>query len=260
LKKSFILKLKFKHIYKSFSFLLFFVSFLLIVSCKKEKVNYIPSENNIPMDTVADQKTLDKNNITYLALGDSYTIGAFVDSADRFPVQLAGMLRRDSISIADPTIIATSGWTTGNLLNSLSSAPPKTNYSFITLLIGVNNQYQGRSLDEYKTQFTELLTMAISYASGIKNHVFVLSIPDYSVTPFASGSDTQKIAFEIDQFNAANKNISSNFGVHYLDVTTISREAKDDPSLIAVDGLHPSAKQYNEWDQLLASLMVKEIQ
>ncbi len=216
--------------------------------------------NNIPMDPVAVPKTLDKNNITYLALGDSYTIGESVSKEDRFPVQLVAMLRKDSISISDPDFVATSGWTTGNLLNALNIAPPKTNYLFVTMLIGVNNQYQGRSLDEYKTQFTELLTMAISYASGIKNHVFVLSIPDYSVTPFARGSDTQKIAREIDQFNQANKNISLNFGVHYLDITTISREAKNDPTLIAGDGLHPSPKQYNEWDQLLASLMVNEIQ
>jgi lysophospholipase L1-like esterase len=239
--------------------LLFFISFLLIISCKKEKVNYTSSENNIPMDTIGDEKTLDKNNITYLALGDSYTIGAFVASEDRFPVQLADMLRRDSIQTSDPDIIATSGWTTGNLLNSLEIAPPQKKYSFVTLLIGVNNQYQGRSLDEYKTQFTELLTRAILYADGIKNHVFVLSIPDYSVTPFGQGYDAQKIAREIDQFNEANKNISLNLGVHYLDITTISREAKNDPSLIAGDGLHPSAKQYNEWDQLLAPLMIKEI-
>jgi lysophospholipase L1-like esterase len=174
-------------------------------------------------------------------------------------VQLADMLRRDSIQTSDPDIIATSGWTTGNLLNSLDIAPPQKKYSFVTLLIGVNNQYQGRSLDEYKTQFTELLTRAILYADGIKNHVFVLSIPDYSVTPFGQGYDAQKIAREIDQFNEANKNISLNLGVHYLDITTISREAKNDPSLIAGDGLHPSAKQYNEWDQLLAPLMIKEI-
>lgn len=218
------------------------------------------SENNIPMDTVAAPKTLDKNNITYLALGDSYTIGESVAKEDRFPMQLAAMLRKDSISISDPDIIAATGWPTGNLLNALNVAPPQKKYSFVTLLIGVNNQYQGRSLDEYNTQFTELLTLAISYASGIKNHVFVLSIPDYSVTSFARGSDTQKIAREIDQFNQANKNISLNFGVHYLDITTISREAKDDNTLIAGDGLHPSAKQYNEWDQLLASLVVNEIQ
>jgi lysophospholipase L1-like esterase len=254
------LKLKYGHINKPFSFLLFFVSFLLIISCKKEKANYMSSENNIPMDTVAAPKTLDKNNITYLALGDSYTIGESVAKEDRFPMQLAAMLRKDSISISDPDIIAATGWTTGNLLNALNVAPPQKKYSFVTLLIGVNNQYQGRSLDEYNTQFTELLNRAIIYANGVKNHVFVLSIPDYSVTPFARGSDTQKIAREIDQFNQTNKNISLNFGVHYLDITTISREAKDDNTLIAGDGLHPSAKQYNEWDQLLASLVVNEIQ
>ena len=155
--------------------------------------------------------------------------------------------------------MAVTGWTSGNLLNALNASPPKNNYSFVTLLIGVNNQYQGRSLDEYKVQFSELLTRAISYAGNDTNHVFVLSIPDYSVTPFAQGYDTQKIAKEIDQFNYANKIIASDFGVRYVDVTPISREAKNDPSLIASDELHPSGKQYLKWDELLAPLIVNEM-
>jgi lysophospholipase L1-like esterase len=232
---------------------------LLTISCKKEKENYLSPRNN-SSDTIIDNKIVDTNKITYLALGDSYTIGASVSEQERFPMQLSAMLRADRISILAPEIIATSGWTTGELINALNNNPPKKKYSFVTLLIGVNNQYQGRLLEEYKTQFAELLTMAISYADNIKSHVFVLSIPDYSVTPFALWRDTLKIAQEIDQFNEANRIISMNFGVHYIDITPISREAKNDPSLIASDGLHPSAKQYYRWDQLLEPLVVKEIQ
>lgn len=224
----------------------------------KEKGNYLTAENIGAPDTLADNKILD-TNITYLALGDSYTIGESVPKEGRFPMQLAAMLREDSVSISDPEIIATTGWTTNNLLNALHTNPPTKKYSFVTLLIGVNNQYQGKSLEEYETQFAELLTIATSYANNIRTHVFVLSIPDYSVTPFASGGDTQKIAREIDQFNEANKNISLSFGVHYLDITPVSREAKTDPSLIAGDGLHPSATQYFLWDQLLAPMVLLEM-
>ncbi len=196
---------------------------------------------------------------TYLALGDSYTIGESVPDAGRFPVQTVNLLRLQNIQIKDADIVATTGWTTGNLLNALDTHPPKKNYLYVTLLIGVNNQYQHRTLDEYKSQFTELLNRAISYAGNNKAHVFVLSIPDYSVTPFASGSDTAQIAKEIDKFNEENKTISLNEGVHYIDITSISRGAKNDPSLIAGDGLHPSAIQYKKWSELLAPLMLQEI-
>lgn len=195
---------------------------------------------------------------TYLALGDSYTIGEAVADTDRFPFQAIKILRSKNIKINDPEIIATTGWTTANLINAITSQPPRLQtYSVVSLLIGVNNQYQDRSIEEYKTEFTLLLNKAIEYAGSNKNHVFVLSIPDYSVTPFASGSDTAKISHEIDSFNLANKNISLQLGVNYIDITAISRESLKDPSLIANDGLHPSAKQYKLWSQLLASSIEK---
>ena len=254
------MKLKHNNINRLFTLLIFSFSFLITVSCKKEKESYLSPGNNSSSDTITDNKIVDTNKITYLALGDSYTIGASVSEQERFPVQLSGMLQGDRISILTPDIIATSGWTTGDLINALNANPPGKKYSFVTLLIGVNNQYQGRTLEEYKAQFTQLLKLTISYADNIKNHVFVLSIPDYSVTPFALWSDTLEIAREIDQFNEANKNISLDAGVHYVDITPISREAKNDPTLIAGDGLHPSASQYFKWIQLLAPLVVKELQ
>ncbi|MDQ6758109.1 MAG: SGNH/GDSL hydrolase family protein [Bacteroidota bacterium] len=194
---------------------------------------------------------------TYLALGDSYTIGESVSSAERFPNQAVTFLRAQGIKINDPKIIATTGWTTRNLIDAINASPLQNNYDVVSLLIGVNNQYQGRSIDEYKTEFTLLLNRSIQYAGGKATHVFVLSIPDYSVTPFAQNSDTARIAREIDQFNAVNKTIAQQFGVNYIDITPISREAKNDPSLIAYDGLHPSGKQYKKWAELLVPLIMK---
>lgn len=197
---------------------------------------------------------------TYLALGDSYTIGQSVAESERFPNQTIALLRAQNIKIGDPKIIATTGWITKNLIDAINSTTLQNNYSVVSLLIGVNNQYQGRSIDEYKVEFTTLLNRAIQLAANKKEHVFVLSIPDYSVTPFAQNSDTAKIAREIDAFNAANKHISLQAGVNYLDITPISREAKNDPSLIANDGLHPSGKQYKMWAELLAPMMAQALQ
>ncbi len=204
--------------------------------------------------------TMDTTYKTYLALGDSYTIGESVAEQERFPSQTVQIIRQQNIDIADPEIIAVTGWTTRDLLNALDNDPPKKNYSIVTLLIGVNNQYQGRPLDEYKTEFTELLLRAVSYARNRKEHVVVISIPDYSTTPFAQGSDTAKIAREINAFNAANRAIAINEGVAYIDITPISRDAKNDLSLTAADGLHPSGAQYKRWSELIAPGMLGQLQ
>ena len=239
----------------------FFLSFVLIISCTKQKREDVVTENNNTPGTISNTNTntTDTGKITYLALGDSYTIGQSVAESDRFPVQLVALLKNHSLKIDNPDIVAVKGWTTGNLLNAINTDPPKANYSFVTLLIGVNNQYQGRSLDEYKSEFSQLLNLAIACARNIKEHVFVLSIPDYSVTPFGNNIDKEKTALQIDQFNAANKMISQNAEVNYLDITPISREAKSDASLIALDGLHPSAVQYLKWDQLLEPLILQAL-
>lgn len=235
----------------------FFLSFLAIISCSKHTEP--PSDisgSSESSNTNINPEAMDTGKITYLALGDSYTIGESVAATDRFPAQLVKMLQRENINVQSPDIVAVTGWTTANLLNALQNEQLNHNYTFVTLLIGVNNQYQGRSLDEYRTQFSRLLDSAVHFAGNKKNHVFVLSIPDYSVTPFASGSDQQQIAAEIDEFNAANKLIADNYGVQYLDITGISREARTDPGLVATDGLHPSAEQYMRWDQLLAPMVL----
>ena len=231
--------------------------FLSLISCiKKNDGSFI----NMPPVADTSNTSKDTSTKTYLALGDSYTIGQSVPDYERFPVQTVVYLRAKNISIKDADIIAVTGWTTGDLLNALNTNPPKENYSFVTLLIGVNNQYQGRTLDEYKLQFTELLNRSIAYAGNNKQHVFVLSIPDYSVTPFADGRDTTQIAKEIDEFNEANKAITLNAGVNYINITDISRDAKKDASLIAKDGLHPSEIQYNKWVDILAPLVLQKLQ
>lgn len=217
-----------------------------------------PTNNNVPplqQDSATIPPLTTDTAKTYLALGDSYTIGQSVPEAERFPNQTAELLMKQNINIKDVKIIAVTGWTTSNLINALNSNPPQQNYSFVSLLIGVNNQYQHRDTNEYKMEFTLLLNRSIQYAGGNKDRVFVLSIPDYSVTPFAQNSDTAKISKEIDAFNAINKTISGQVGVSYLDITAISREAKNDPGLIAADGLHPSGRQYKRWAELLAMFM-----
>lgn len=223
------------------------VVLLGIVGCKKTT----PVNQDViivPSDTVRIPKT-------YLALGDSYTIGSSVAIDQRFPNQAAASLSQQGFPFKMPEIIATSGWTTGSLLSALGSNTPTINYDIVTLLIGVNNQYQGRSQAEYTLHFTDLLNKAVGYAAGNKSRVFVLSIPDYSVTPFAQNSDTARISREINEFNAINKQITSSMGVTYLDITPVSREARFDGSLNANDGLHPSGKQYARWVALLVPLV-----
>ncbi len=197
--------------------------------------------------------------VRYLALGDSYTIGESVDEAERWPNQLASLINT-SPQIAsqfggiegglEVTIIARTGWTTDELWDGIQAQKIDPPYDLVSLLIGVNNQYRGRDIEEYREQFAFLLNKSIEYAGGDANRVIVLSIPDWGVTPFAGDRDSKKIADEINRFNAVNREETEKAGAHYIDITPISREAVNDPSLIAGDGLHPSGKMYTEWSKL----------
>jgi lysophospholipase L1-like esterase len=199
---------------------------------------------------------LDDSSRSYLALGDSYTIGQSVGIADRYPVRAVQLLRAEGHrGIKDPVIIAATGWTTGDLLNALATAHPAPVYNIVTLLIGVNNQFRGRSLSEYKQQFTALLQQSIVLAGNRPAHVTVLSIPDYSVTPFARGSDRKLIAAQIDRFNSINHQVSVSYKVNYVDVTAESRKAAYDASLLADDGLHFSGKEYEIWARLMGPVL-----
>lgn len=188
-------------------------------------------------------------NLRFLALGDSYTIGESVVENERWPNQLAGLLAVEGFQV-EVKIIARTGWTTSELWEGIQAQTINLPYDMVSLLIGVNNQYRGYDIEEYRTEFIFLLNKAIEYAGGDKTKVFVVSIPDWGVTPFASGRDAQKIAAEIDAFNQVNKDEAQKTGVAYVDVTPVSREAVIDSSLIADDGLHPSGKMYAEWAKL----------
>lgn len=194
---------------------------------------------------------------TYLALGDSYTIGEQVSSDENFPHQTVGLLKTQGIEVANPVIIATTGWTTDELAASIREHNITDIFSFVTLLIGVNNQYRGRDLENYKEEYTQLLDIAIRYANGHTQNVFVLSIPDWGVTPFAEGKDRAQIAKDIDAYNAAKKEITLAHKCHYIDITDSTRKNGTTAEYLAEDGLHPSGKEYKIWAERLAPEVAK---
>lgn len=198
-----------------------------------------------------DSSNTSAKNFRYLALGDSYTIGQSVAETERYPNQLQAVLLKDSIRITDLSIIAQTGWTTYNLLNGLQSTPPTGTYDLVTLLIGVNNQYQGLSLSQYSTEFTSLIEKCKQYAGFDITKIVVISIPDYSVVPFAYYSDTAKIRRELQDFNKVNKDITTQQGIKYVDVFALSQEARYNKTLVARDSLHFSGLEYAKWTNLL---------
>jgi lysophospholipase L1-like esterase len=200
-------------------------------------------------------------SIKYLALGDSYTIGESIAENERWPNQLAELIR-SSPKTAKPfggiegnsievSLIARTGWTTSELWQGIEAAKPEPPYDLVSLLIGVNNQYRGYDIKEYRDEFRFLLQKSIEYADGDPRHVIVLSIPDWGGTPFAADRDRAQIAKEIDAFNAVNRAETDLAGAWYVDITPISRQAIHDLSLVASDGLHPSGKMYAEWARLV---------
>lgn len=195
---------------------------------------------------------MNPTNRSYLALGDSYTIGEGVPETDNFPHQAVQLLNKAGYPVSQPTIVAKTGWTTDELQQAIAAASLDSNYDMVSLLIGVNNQYRGRSSTEYAGEFEALLQQAIAFAGHKPQKVFVLSIPDWGATPFAEGRDRAQITREIDTFNAINKQITEKYGVHYIDITPGTREAATDSSLVTTDHLHPSGKEYSRWAEKLA--------
>ncbi len=194
-------------------------------------------------------ETPEKPVLTYLALGDSYTIGESVVQNESFPYHFVAQLKLQGLNMADPKIIAKTGWTTDELQVAIQTENLTQKFDFVTLLIGVNNQYRGYSKVTYRKEFKELLQTAIGFAGGNKKRVFVVSIPDWGVTPFglSSGKTTKSIAEEIDAFNAINKEETLAMEVSYTDITPNSRKAATDLSLVAKDGLHYSGKMHLQW-------------
>lgn len=194
---------------------------------------------------------------TMLALGDSYTIGEGVYDLERFPTKTARILSGEGIPFLTPTYIASTGWTTGHLRMGVEYYKPEK-HTVVTLLIGVNDQYLGLDLEKYREGFEELVKKSIALAYDRSKCVFVLSIPDYSVTPRVQFADTARISAEINSFNEVNKEVAQKYQCNYLYITDLTKEAKNDRSLLASDGLHPSGKEYEKWAQLLAP-MIKNV-
>ena len=199
----------------------------------------------IPIVSFGQTKDL---NYSYLALGDSYTIGESVKESERWPVQLSNSLRN---KLNKPVIIAKSGWTTDQLIDTLNKINFNKKFDFVSLLIGVNNQYRGRSVENFKEGFTILLKKSIEYANYKKERVMVVSIPDWGVTPFAKNKNRTIIGNEIDAFNKVIHDECMKNNITFFNITEISRKAINDNSLIAEDGLHPSKKMYKQWVKII---------
>lgn len=229
------------------------ILFMSFFGCKKN-----PSEGMTVMTNTDTVKTY-KGQLSYLALGDSYTIGESVAENQSFPFQFAALMKKQGYTITTPKIVAKTGWTTGELILGIDQAQISQAYDIVTLLIGVNNQYRGDNIDTYRDQFKILLQTAINFAGGNKAHVFVLSIPDWGATPFGqqSGRGVQMIAQQIDAFNAVNKQETLAAGISYTDITGESRSSAANAGFIASDGLHPSGSMYGEWSDLLTSPVKK---
>lgn len=190
------------------------------------------------------------NRRTFLALGDSYTIGEGVDPADRWPAQLAARLRALGVDVADPDIVARTGWTTDELDAGIDAAGVGGTFDLVSLLIGVNDAYRGRDPEAYRAALPPLIRRAVHFAGGMAQRVVLASIPDWSMTPFAEGRDRAAIASTIDAFNAVAHEAAARAGVRWADVTPASREPH--AGWLAEDGLHPSARQYAAWVQVIA--------
>lgn len=226
----------------------YFISILLFIlfSCESSSQN-INSQSN----------TMTKG-LSYLALGDSYTIGESVAENDRWPVQLSKSLTKSGVEVASPQIIARTGWTTDELKAKIISENITKTYDLVSLLIGVNNQYRGRSVEQFRTEFVDLLETALKFAGNKPERVFVVSIPDWGVTPFGGKGQNKTISEEIDLFNKVKKEETEKKGILYIDITPISRQAINDATLIATDALHPSGKMYQQWvEKILPELLNK---
>ena len=195
----------------------------------------------------------------YLALGDSYTIGEQVPIDESFPYQTVQLLRKKGLYVYAPEIIATTGWTTDELNEGMDATAILSNYSFVSLLIGVNNQYRGRTAENFRTEFENLLQRGIHFAGSKSAHVFVISIPDWGVTPFARGKDIEKIAREIDAYNLICASAAKKFQTHFIDITVSQRQDGNKEEFLAADKLHPSGKEYAKWAAQLSEKIFKVI-
>lgn len=223
------------------------ILFIFLFSCESSSQNINSQSNNMT------------NGLSYLALGDSYTIGESVAENERWPIQLSKSLTKSGVEVALPQIIARTGWTTDELKAKIVSEKITKTYDLVSLLIGVNNQYRGRSIEQFRTEFVDLLETAIKFSGNKASHVLVVSIPDWGVTPFGGKGQNKTISEQIDLFNKVKKEETEKKGILFIDITPISRQALNDASLIAEDGLHPSGKMYQQWVEIISPELLKKI-
>jgi len=238
------------------SLLLTLLAGLIASSCGHGSDTRPDAPTASPSTAVASPTGAREGPFRILALGDSYTIGERVPRAESWPLQLREALRGSGFDVAEPLVIARTGWTTDDLIRATESTSlPRGPYDLVTLLVGVNNEFQGWLIEEFRPELVTLLARSLAFAGGERERVVVLSIPDYGVTPAQIGFSPEVIAASIDRFNEVVAEETERFGFAYIDVTGISREAADDRSLIARDGLHPSGTMYARWVELLWPLV-----
>jgi lysophospholipase L1-like esterase len=247
-----------------YSFVRIFLSATLLIwsACSTEIISTMegtaPSTSSLPNTSLPFRS----GPASYLALGDSYTIGQGVDPSENYPNVLTENLRKRGIHIKDPVIVAVTGWTTKDLMQGIDHAQLQDQqFDLLTLLIGVNNQYRGQSLEDYGQDFRKLLATSLKFVGGDANRIIVISIPDWGVTPYATSlhRDKQQIATEIDLFNEKNKSLTLQSGIRYLEITNEYRSLGHLQQYLATDGLHPSRKVYARWAELLAEIMINEM-
>ncbi|HVW14794.1 MAG TPA: GDSL-type esterase/lipase family protein [Mucilaginibacter sp.] len=235
-------------------YFLFFLALTVFYDCTRTALK--PVVNYYPGRPVKAPAVLPGDTVSYLALGDSYTYGVGVQPDQSYPFQLAALLRDSGYLIKDPTVIAFQGWTVNDLLTAIMAKNPGKKFDFVTILIGANDENKHTDLNLYTTRLDNLITQAITYAAGYGNRVFVISIPDWSVTPFANGMDKAQIRDDVARFNTINQFESTRLGAHYIDITALSEQLAADPTMSVSDGLHPSAKAHALWaKQIQANVM-----
>ncbi|RSK35395.1 SGNH/GDSL hydrolase family protein [Hymenobacter metallilatus] len=218
---------------------LLFVVWLLAVGCVSQGAEPVPAA---PPTSPPPAPT---RRLSFLSLGDSYTIGQSVPAEDRWSVQLARLAQADGLQ--PPDIIAQTGWTTGELQQAIAAANNTNTYELVSLMIGVNNQYRGLPLDTYRLEFRQLLQTAVRFAGGRPRRVFVLSIPDWGQTPAGRGYPQARISQEIDQYNAVAREECAKLTVEFVDITDLTRTTNYDPAQFAPDGLHYSGLHMRQW-------------
>ena len=242
-----------------------FILIVLIVSCsekgnldEKSQIDTIENQEAIYNDLIdnSSESVAQSNNLSFLALGDSYTIGQNVSEDKRWPNQIVNIALNRDVLFDQPIIIAKTGWRTEQLLDTLNKINFIKKFDYVSLMIGVNNQYSLKSIDTFRLDLIKLLDMSIGYTKK-RDNVALISIPDWGVTPFGERYDINRIKEEIDQFNSVIKDVANTNDILYVDVTEISRRAFIEKDLIANDSLHPSGKMYKEWAEKIYDLWIK---